>query len=697
MYQYLTRDNIYNRFESSKTYTDSLTTPFPEYQRIAANKPKARKPDMRHLPDNTDGTTASIVQKTPRRIVQQVPTGTCETNVAWLDIVSTFILFHEIVPNANSTNDFIDKLWDSEEGKLTRGYSPIYCPIVHEGDYIGPDWINPWWGDVYIQPGKLSDKSCKYIFLRSWWREEDIEALIDKVKHMDPDDVEASGWDVTVLEVIKSHEQTKDDKAQTPTDKSQAINQRGGIELITGFQVGVGSQFITFHRETHSVARVKVSKDPRGKLPINFNYCQTTGTNPFGRGFVELVAPLQNLIDADDQMYQFNRALMLAPPTIKRGTYSKSQLQMVPNAIWDLGSNQANTAETVKIDSTALANYPALYQLNQSRLFQLLNAPSNTIPAGVGGVQNSKTSDGVKQTNAVLSIDDNYLRKKFESAFADWAETAINLWFAEHVGTEELQLDDETAEKLRILPDFQENLLGDNNKLRVNYDSDTDPIRFKVDFGTSEVADNAEQMAIDQQAATLITPQVSYYLAQEGWKFDTGQLYLNMLSRMKMENIDKVLYKMKPDEAAQAKQQPFPIIDPPQVRINSADIPQSAMASALSNAGINVAPDQDLSVNDAPIDMGEIYKDPSTPATVKAQILAMAGMQVDPATLQDMQHSEATDHMAKQAENIGKVADVMQAPDPQQVRQEDMALQQQQMAQKAVPAKTATKQKAAAK
>ncbi len=489
MYQYLTPENIFTRFDSSKTYTDSLTTKFPEYQRIADNRHKDNM--EKHLPKNTDGTTASIIKKTPRRVVQQLPTGKVE-GAGWLPIVATYILSHEILLNANSQYDLLEKCWQTVEGSLTRGYSPIYCPIVHSGDYIGPDWINPWWGDVYIQPGKLSDTDSQYIFLRSWWREEDIDALIARLEK--PDAVDG-GWDVSVLREIKSHEQTKDDKAMTPSDKAQAVNARGGIELITGFQRGVGGQFLTMHRETKKIARTKKNKDPRGGIPVNFNYCETDGTNPFGRGFVSLVAPLQNLMDSDDQMYQFNRALMLGPPIIKKGTWNKSQAQFVPNSIWDLGNVPTNTAEALKIDSSALTNYPNLYQLNQSRLYNLLSAPSTAIPSGVGGIQNSKTPDGVKQTNANLSIDDNFIRKKFEASFANWAETAVNLWFAEHEGIEELQLDAETAAKLRNLEDFDPANLSDDNKVRINYDDDTEVLKFQVDASTSQKQDDVVQVA----------------------------------------------------------------------------------------------------------------------------------------------------------------------------------------------------------
>ncbi|HET7629982.1 MAG TPA: hypothetical protein VFK03_01270, partial [Candidatus Saccharimonadales bacterium] len=72
MYTFLTPDNIFRRYTAAKTYTDKLTLPFPEFARIARNKPID---GLGNYPKVTDGTTAAIIQKTPKNAVQQLPTG----------------------------------------------------------------------------------------------------------------------------------------------------------------------------------------------------------------------------------------------------------------------------------------------------------------------------------------------------------------------------------------------------------------------------------------------------------------------------------------------------------------------------------------------------------------------------------------------------------------------------------------------
>lgn len=517
-FQYLKPENIVEVFKTSQQYTEALTDGFLEYERIARNKPHGSIP--KELPKTTDGTTASIIRKSPHRVIQQLPTGKVKSDTNdWLSIVAEFIYTHKIIPNANEDFALLQKSWNVVERFLTFGYCPTYAPFVEHGGYFCTDLRLPYWGDIFIQPGKLSDTSSNYIFMRSWWQVNDIDALIAAQEGLSKDTEKT--WDVAALKQVKELVSTKDDKAKTPAEREKNVNTKGGVELITGFQRGVGAKFYTFHLQNTTVGdkkvtqgtivRTKVNKDPRGELPISFAYGDIDGSNPFGRSIIELVGGMQNLMDGEMQMYQFNRAVMLAPPIIKRGVYNKNTLKMVPNAIWDLGTDPANSAETAKIDSTALANFSNNYGLMKSQLLNLLASPDTSVSAEVGNPGFSKTDSGVKQNAANVSVDDNYVRKQFETWFERWSETAINLYFAERTGIEELQLNNESANKLRKLPEFSPggevqpdgmatppgelaDMLTDDNKLRIDYDTATEALRFEVDASTSKMQDEVKQL-----------------------------------------------------------------------------------------------------------------------------------------------------------------------------------------------------------
>ena len=500
-YSFLTEKNIFDLFRESKTYTESLTDPFDEFERIARNRPL---PNIdKAYPRVTDGTTASVIRKTPHRIVQQLPTGVVKGK-GWLPIVAGFIYQDKILPSANSEYALIQKGWSVIEKSLSFGACPTYTPFVEHGGYFCTDLTVPYWGDIFLQPGKKSGPDCNYIFMRSWWRKEDIESLIDKERKLARNakargEVYESSWDLGALRKIKDNLTTKDEKSQTPAEKERQNAKNAGIELITGFQKGVKSKFYTFNMPEESIVRTKINKDPRGNMPIDWMYGDVDGSNPWGRGIVELVGGLQNLIDSDMQMYQYNRALLLNPPVIKRGAFNKNKVKFAPNIIIDIGTDQTPNAgvEALEIDSTAIANYPALYGLQKSQMLNLLASPDTSISAEIGNPGFSKTPAGVKQVQANISVDDNYVRKQYETWFENWSETALNLYFAERSGVEEIQLDKETADKLRKLEqsgELEPGFVSPDDKILLDYDDATEVLKFEVDASTSKMQDDMKTL-----------------------------------------------------------------------------------------------------------------------------------------------------------------------------------------------------------
>jgi len=507
-FNFLTPQNIFRRYEDAKTYTDKLTIRFPEFARLARNEPMA---NLDNYPKVTDGTTAAIIQKTPKNVVQQLPTGVVKSDADtnWLPIVAQFIYENEILPYANEDYGFIEKCHLVMEGGLTFGAQATFRRFAKHRNGFGPDAELIYWGDLAIQKGKKSGRACDYIFYRCWWQPSDIKALINdentraKEAKKRKDNYEAT-WDVKALKEVLNYIDQKDQQAYTPGERERGI-QAEGIELITGFQKGVKGKFYTFNVDTKQIVRTKVNKDPRGKMPIDWLYGDIDGNNPLGRGVIELIGGLQNLIDSDMQMYQYNRALMLAPPVVKYGNIG--DFSFTPNFVLDASSDPNAKIVPLVIDTTAIENYPALYGLQKSQLLNLVNSPDTSISSEIGNPSFSKTPAGVQQQQAIISVDDNAIRKRFESWFRNWSETAINLYFAERTGKEELQLDKETAMRLRELPDFDQSLLSQDNKILIDYDTDTPILKFHVDPNTTSVADKQAQV----QAAQVILDTVMKY------------------------------------------------------------------------------------------------------------------------------------------------------------------------------------------
>lgn len=595
-FQYLTTSNVKDVYVLAKQYTEALTYPwFLEYERIARNEPH---PSIdKKYPKTTDGTTASVIRKTPHRVIQQIPTGSLKGEGGienWLTIVAKFIYEQKIVPHANAEYNLIQKCWSIVEKSMTFGSVTTYTPFLKHDDDFGPDLSLIYWGDVMIQPGKLSDKNAHYIFIRSWWQQADIKALIAKENRMKANSKTYEGtWDTEVLQSVLDFVTTKDIVAQTPVEREKAVPVKGAIELITGFQRGVGSKFYTFAPtlpDGNNICRTKVNKDPRGEIPVSMAYFDADYSNPLGRGVVEMVGGLQNLMDAEMQMYQYNRALMLNPPIVKIGNFNKNRIKFEPNIIIDAGSDPTAKVEPMVIDTTAVEQFPANYGLMKSQLLNLLQSPNTDISAGVGNT-NSKTPQGVNMSGAILSVDDNYVRKQFEQWFERWSETAINLYFAEKKGIEVLQLDENTADTLRNLDGFDLAQLSADNKIKINYDTETPVLHFTVDPSSSQMKDDPTQLSIIANTIEMVMkfPQLNKRYGGTIIVDELSRRYVRASAIQDPEQIAPEATAAEKKAQAQNKTQISgfsPLFDKPKIAINYSDVedPQSR-AQILQLAG----------------------------------------------------------------------------------------------------------------
>lgn len=518
-FSFLTEENILDLCSASKDYTEKLTQPFEEYSRLARNKPHAKIPKA--FPKTTDGTSASIIIKSARRAVQQLPTGVVSTSDEYSPwpIIAEFVYLEKILPNANAEYDLIHKVWITIENGESFGSQCVFTPVAYNDDELLPDYLIVSWRDVFIQPGKRSASDSDYLFVRTWWQKTDVDKLIDAEKERRHTAKKEGAlyeptWDLKALEEIKEAIVAKDSKDQSEAEQQYSLDP-SGIEIITGFQIGHNATFFTFNPATQKIVRRKKNKDPRAKIPLNWYFYDADGVNPLGRSVLELIGPLQNLIDSDMQAYQYNRAAALRPTINVYGDVNERTLEFKPNGLNKI-KNPNVRIEAMSVDTSAIRDYPNLYGLQKSQMLNLVNSPDTSISAEVGNPGFGKTPQALKTQQAQLSIDDNALRKGFEAFFEEWSETAINLYFAEREGVEIIQLDTDTAQRLRDLEEKGHVLdgvvLDDDNKATVDFSKAKGVLKFKIDASTTKV--NSEAAQLDSLKTLIQTLDSSQSLNQ---------------------------------------------------------------------------------------------------------------------------------------------------------------------------------------
>nr|DAJ99428.1 MAG TPA: portal [Caudoviricetes sp.] len=484
-FSYVDEKNIGDAYEDSKKKYASALAKVDEYERIALNKPKNNLPSG--FPDMTDGTTASYIQSRPKSTIQQIPTGLVTSLDKDKDLagIANLVLTEDIIPNANTTGSVLQKSWGASSKSMTYGAQPAYCFYAQHGDYFGADFKLPYIKDVILESGKVYDKDCNVIFLRAWYQPNDIKYLIYREKQLNKQGIK-SGWRLDKLVNLQAKE--KDNESKTPAERAQGL-EMGGIEIIFAFQKGKGALFYGYSPDNKEVVYSTVNPDPRGIIPIHFLYHDMDMSSPIGRGAVELVAGLQNMLDSEIQMYQYAEALGLNPPLMKRGSFDTSTIRYKLNAIWDLGTDPNASISPVNISTHALSNFSNNYGLIKSQILNINNANDTSISAEVGNPGFSRTDSGVKAQQERTNVSDNYLRKQFEDWFGDVCETMLNIHFALSEGTKTIDLTQEYIKRRQVEdPGFSA------TTAEVDYSQKIKGFKFKVDASTSKLKDDEQSM-----------------------------------------------------------------------------------------------------------------------------------------------------------------------------------------------------------
>lgn len=495
---FLTRDNFKELLSASKEYMDAIRKPYAEFERVKNNRPHPLI-DPKY-PKTTDGTTASQVRIVPRRAVQQVPYGKAEAkgNPA-MSCLADFVLQEEIIPNSTTQDDILGKSWKAIEDQLTYGSADAYVFYKIEGDYFGTDFKMLQKRDLYLEAGKGTFTECNLYFIRLWYSNSDLQAVIDKEESLakaakERGEKYKTTWDLPKLKRALKDSKGKEKEEEAKTDAEKEKNLKNlGFEVFLGVQKGKGAKFYAYlDSGDGGIVREWTNPDPRGVPNVERMYFEQDMSNPDGRGMVELVAPLQNFLDSSLQSYQYQRALAYSPPLTKRGTYSRNQIQLVPNAIIDLGNDPNARLDALNLNNSALNNFSQDYSLVKSMILNLFGSDDQTISASAGNPSFSKTDAGVNARQQIVAVNDNFIRKRYESWIGRIWETQLNIYFAVTQGDREFPLSEEWAQKLsKYQTDLYE--ITENMTLLVHFSSIQDAvIKFSCEASTSKAPDTDE-------------------------------------------------------------------------------------------------------------------------------------------------------------------------------------------------------------
>lgn len=607
---FITASTAFNAFDESNKWMRPYFDPINEYERIARARP-SEKIDPQ-LPKVVDGTMAAIVQESPKRVIQQIATGLVEC-IEYPEYAKIADIVHrnKLIPMYNRMGDALSKHWNMLTKALTYGRSTSYTFFTSTNGVMHTDFIIPYVKDVISEKGKVYAPDSNVRFMRSWYQQRDLVAIINKEKTLEATiRGYKSDWDLPELaRFAAGGASAKPADQQTPAERERGVD-TGGFEVIHAFQKGVGAEFYSFspqHEQGKSL-RTKTNRDPRGLMPLDDLYCNIDLSNPLGRGQIELSGGIQNLIDQQMQMFQFMMTMLMGPPLQVWGNVDKNRLKFRPNAIWDMGQNGNNKVEPYQVNNEAISNFPNNYGLLKSQIMNLNSSQDHSISSEAGNPAQSKTQAGVQAAESRLGVSDNYLRKQFEAWFNAEAETSINIYFSEMEGTPTMKLEGEDLKDIMKTP-ASKFVDEDTKELKIPYTQISKvSFKFQVDASSSEVkedANNAEKLtaalALIQKsedptiraAEVKITKLLLDEIGAEGTDDlfpdeNDGQAMQSSLMGSITPIIQQTVMETVQQAMEQQKQDPKPLAD--SVKFSPNDLTPAERAQVLEQGGVKADP-----------------------------------------------------------------------------------------------------------
>ena len=476
---------------------DRIRKPYDELERIKNNHPHPGIDPV--YPKTTDGTTASQVRQVPRRAVQQVPYGNSTVKGdESLSCLANCLLKEEINPNSDTQDMVLAKLWKGIEDMQTYGSADALVFYKAEGDYFGTDWRIVYKRDIYVEAGRGTYSEANFIFVRAYYQITDLQAIINKEETLEKSAKERkeeykTTWDIAMLKKLIEDGQTqeKDNKEQSDTEKDRDVRV-SAFKFVHGYQKGKKAKFFTYCIDEDKFIREFETNDPRGKLPVARAYYENDLSNPDGRGIVELVAPQQNYLDSTLQAWQYVQIYNIDPAIMKWGNFNKNQIKLRPSAIIDMGSDPNAKLDAFTIDSSSVNNFSNTYGLVKSQILNLFGGDDQSISSTVGNPGFSKTSAGVDARQAIVGINDNFIRKRVENWVSEIWSTQLNIYFQVTQGDRDFYPSSKELKKLEKYKDTEFYTI-EGNKLTVHFSKIQDKeFEFEVEASTTKAPDSSE-------------------------------------------------------------------------------------------------------------------------------------------------------------------------------------------------------------
>lgn len=600
----ITPDQLIKKLEDSQEFMDKVTSGFLERnERIFYRKPSVNDNGQMEYSELVDNTLASYLEKMPKNVIQKLPSFTLDahTRDKAEDLTYEFIAKKIILRTGSSKGySLLQKHWITMRNGATFGACAAYLPFLQDhGEYtVGFEPI--YWGDLYPEAYANNINSANFVQFRTLKTEGDLEKIRDGL-----DDERGEGtWSKkgiqTVLDYGKGQSSGKDKR----TLKVQMEGLPDGMYEL--FVYTDEDWVIYWHYASGTILRAIPNNSRRRRVVAL--YSDYDGASIMGRSLIDMAYGVQQGLTSLLRNFIYTSDYNTDPAKFVKGvSLDEDSFNLTKGNTMFLNDEDGDVT-LLSTDTTTVQNFPNLYNLLLGIMYRSLPSSNETLPAGSGDPNQSKTQAGVNVQDQKADIDNNYYRKNYEQFFEMTLENQINIYLAEVKAIAEandavalVKVDEEYANLIReVDPDA----INNKNEVQIDF-ADYTGVNVSVDFESTRV------MAKEEDLKRLNTFMTGFF---EAAKSDPSMgkvmrsviplLMEEMTKSSNLENSAKIAQEMRDalarvaeeEEQAQQREQQeddqrkaMDNVKAPTVNIAFKDLPAAGKIQAAAKYGIQLS------------------------------------------------------------------------------------------------------------
>lgn len=555
------RDEILGRKQSSDDYLSTKRQAWDTYEMLFHNQ-LADAVSEGTKSQIFDPKLSTLVLERSYRVMSQLALGKAvaiSKNDLGTAQLMDLIVDKYVNPNANAQFDLLTKF------RMVDLYSNIYGSFytlvdwdVKKNGYVGPDMWLLNIRDVFPQVGSVSLDDSDYCIVRTWKPLSYFENLSKSKDFKNVDKI------IQLLKKKSGDKQSRDTNSKSSREESQyptsdEANEKGYFEVLSQYE---GDRWVDFVTDAELEYRDTKNPHDDGELPVIQKYSIPLLDDMIGLGDFERGASIQQLINANWNLYLDGIKLSQAPPVLlnKDQIAVPSSIQYLPAAKWMLRTGQGSVqgaAGTLNLNPQGISTFNNTYQVANGSLLNLFGTTDTSVTqqveAGFG-----KTPQALKMQNQRENTRDNADRFFMEQFLKKVYKKFVNLISKKQSSSISIRMFDKEIESLaRSYPDIAEMYDQKKGKLIIDKKHTGSTLYdYEIVSGSTFALDQKAQQENLTSLLQLFTanPQVGdaliQRLDQEGITIKLGELFKKTISNSGIQDWDKIVVEKTPEEMA---------------------------------------------------------------------------------------------------------------------------------------------------